>query len=36
MSDAEASGYLLIAGGLIWVALGIVGLVWLNRREHEP
>jgi hypothetical protein len=36
MSDAEASGYLLIAGGLIWVAVGIVGLVRLNRRGHEP
>jgi len=35
MSDAEASGYLLIAGGLIWVAVGIV-LVWLKRRGHEP
>ena len=23
MSDAEASGYLLIAGGLIWIAVGI-------------
>ena len=28
ISDAEASGYLLIAGGLIWVAMGIAGLAW--------
>ena len=28
MSDAEASGYLLIVGGLIWVAMGIAGLAW--------
>ena len=36
MSDAEASGYLLIAGGLIWVAIGIAGLAWVKRRGHEP
>jgi hypothetical protein len=30
MSDAEASGYLLIVGGLIWVAMGIAGLAWVS------
>ena len=28
MSAAETSAYLLMAGGLIWVFVGIVGLVW--------
>ena len=27
MSNAAISGYLLIAGGLVWVFLGIIGLV---------
>ena len=26
MSDAETSAYLLMAGGLIWVLVGILGL----------
>jgi hypothetical protein len=26
MSDAETSAYLLMAGGLIWVLVGIIGL----------
>ena len=28
MSPAETSAYLLMAGGLIWVLVGIAGLVW--------
>ena len=28
MSAAETSAYLLMAGGLIWVLVGIAGLVW--------
>jgi hypothetical protein len=41
MSAAETSAYLLMAGGLIWVLMGIVGLVWRrgdasrDRAEHE-
>jgi hypothetical protein len=35
MSDAETSAYLLMAGGLIWVLVGIVGLVQLSRRRRE-
>jgi hypothetical protein len=35
MSDAERSAYLLIAGGLIWLLVGIVGLVRLARRRVE-
>jgi len=35
MSDAETSAYLLMAGGLIWVVMGIVGLAWLSRRGRE-
>jgi hypothetical protein len=27
MSDAETSAYVLMAGGLVWVLVGIVGLV---------
>ena len=27
MSDTEFSAYLLIAGGLVWVLVGIIGLV---------
>ena len=34
MSDAETSAYLLIAGGLTWVLVGIVGLV-RRRRGRE-
>jgi LPXTG-motif cell wall-anchored protein len=34
MSDAETSAYLLIAGGLIWVAMGILGFVWVKRRRR--
>ena len=35
MSDAETSAYLLMAGGLIWVLVGIVGLVPRSRRRRE-
>jgi LPXTG-motif cell wall-anchored protein len=35
MSDAETSAYLLMAAGLIWVMMGIVGLVQLSRRRRE-
>jgi hypothetical protein len=35
MSDAETSAYLLMAGGLIWVLVGIVGLVRLSQRRRE-
>jgi hypothetical protein len=44
MSAAETSAYLLMAGGLIWVLVGIAGLVWRrgnglrtgrDRAEHE-
>ena len=35
MSDAETSAYLLMAAGLIWVMVGIVGLVSLSRRRRE-
>jgi LPXTG-motif cell wall-anchored protein len=35
MSDAETSAYLLMVGGLIWVLVGIVGLVWLSRKRRE-
>ena len=35
MSDAETSAYLLMAGGLIWILVGIVGLVRLSRRRRE-
>ena len=35
MSDAETSAYLLMAGGLIWILVGIVGLVRLSRRQRE-
>ena len=31
MSAAETSAYLLMAGGLIWVLMGIAGLVWRRR-----
>ena len=34
MSDAEISAYLLIAGGLVWVLMGIVGLA-RRRRGSE-
>jgi hypothetical protein len=33
MSDAETSAYLLMAGRLIWVLVGIVGLVRRRGRE---
>jgi LPXTG-motif cell wall-anchored protein len=33
VSDAETSAYLLMAGGLIWLLVGMVGLVWLSRRR---
>jgi hypothetical protein len=33
MNEAEASGYLLMAGGLVWVMVGIIGWRnYLNRR----
>ena len=35
MSDAETAAYLLIAGGLVWAIVGIVGLVSLSRRRRE-
>ena len=35
MSDAETSAYLLMAAGLIWVLVGIVGLVRLSRRRRQ-
>jgi LPXTG-motif cell wall-anchored protein len=35
MSDAETSAYLLMVGGLIWILVGIVGLVWLSRKRRE-
>jgi hypothetical protein len=36
MSDAETSAYVLMAGGLIWVLVGIVGLVRRPRDdEHD-
>jgi len=42
MSAAETSAYLLMAGGLIWVLVGIAGLVrrrglrtGRDRAEHE-
>ena len=34
MSDAEISAYLLIAGGVVWVLMGTVGLV-RRRRGRE-
>lgn len=33
MSDAETSAYLLMAGGLIWVLVGVVGLVQSSRGQ---
>jgi hypothetical protein len=27
MSDAETSAYVLMAGGLFWVFIGVIGLV---------
>jgi hypothetical protein len=35
MSDAETSAYVLMAGGLIWVLVGIVGLVRRPRDEEH-
>jgi hypothetical protein len=35
MSAAETSAYLLMAGGLIWVLVGIVGLVRLRGRRGD-
>jgi hypothetical protein len=34
MSDAEISAYLLIAGGVVWVLMGTVGLVRRRRRRE--
>ena len=33
MSGARVSGYLLVAGGLIWVMVGIIG--WRNYRSRR-
>jgi hypothetical protein len=35
MSDAETSAYLLMAGGLIWVLVGVVGLAQSSRGQRE-
>jgi hypothetical protein len=35
MSHAETSAYLLMAGGLIWVLVGIVGLVRRPRDDQH-
>jgi hypothetical protein len=35
MSDAETSAYVLMAGGLIWVLVGIVGLVRRPRDDQH-
>jgi hypothetical protein len=35
MSDAETSAYVLMAGGLVWILVGIAGLVWRPRVDQR-
>jgi hypothetical protein len=35
MSAAAVSGYLLMAGGLVWILVGIVGLVRRPRDDQH-
>jgi hypothetical protein len=35
MNDAETSAYVLMAGGLVWVLVGIIGLVRRPRDDQH-
>jgi hypothetical protein len=35
LSDAETSGYLLIAAGVVWIAFGVAGLRWTQSSDKS-